>query len=63
MVDFLKLIIQLELQWQHRSKSFSSYNLLDKLITHVKDEGGNLSTLAQTFDFMVKCVPLVLVTP
>jgi hypothetical protein len=44
-------------------KVFSSYNLLDKLITYVKDEGGNLSTLARALNFMVKCVSLVLVTP
>jgi hypothetical protein len=26
---------------------FSSYNLLDKVISYVKDEGGNLSILTQ----------------
>lgn len=39
---------------------FSSYNLLDKLITHLKDQGCNLSTLAQVFSSMVKCAPLAL---
>jgi hypothetical protein len=31
----------------------SSYNLLEKLITRMKDESGNLSTLACTFTFIV----------
>jgi len=29
----------------------------------VKDEGGNLSTLARTFNFVVSCAPLALVVP
>ncbi len=41
----------------------SSYNLLDKLIAYVKDEGGNLSTLAQACTFVVSCGPLALVVP
>jgi hypothetical protein len=40
-----------------------SYNLLDKLITYMKDEGGNLSTLAKVLSFVVSCVLLKLVTP
>jgi hypothetical protein len=40
--------------------SFSSYNLLDKLITYLKDQGCNLSTLARVFSSMVKCAPLTL---
>jgi hypothetical protein len=39
----------------------SSYNLLYKLITYVKDEGGNLSTLARALTFMVSCHLLALV--
>jgi hypothetical protein len=39
----------------------SSYNLLYKLIAYVKDEGGNLSTLAQALTFMVSCGPFALV--
>ncbi len=39
---------------------FSSYNLLDKLITYLKDQGCNLSTLAWVFSSMVKCAPLAL---
>jgi len=31
----------------------SLYNLLNKLIAYVKDEGGNLSTLAQAFTLVV----------
>jgi hypothetical protein len=31
----------------------SSYNLLNKLIAYVKDEGGNLSTFAQAFTSIV----------
>jgi hypothetical protein len=41
----------------------SSYNLLDKLIAYVKDEGGNLSTLAWALTSMVNCDPLALVVP
>jgi len=39
-----------------------SYNLLDKLITYVKDEGGNLSTLARALSYVVSYVPLKLAT-
>jgi hypothetical protein len=41
----------------------SFYNLLDKIITYVKDEGGNLSTLAQALNFVVSCVHVALVAP
>jgi hypothetical protein len=41
----------------------SSYNLLDKIIACVKDEGGNLSTLAQALSFVVSCVHVALVAP
>ncbi len=34
-----------------------SYNLLDKLITYMKDKGGNLSTLAKALNSMVNYVP------
>jgi len=37
-----------------------SYNLLDKLITYMKDEGGNMSTLARALSFVVNCAPLKL---
>jgi uncharacterized membrane protein YccF (DUF307 family) len=40
-----------------------SFNLLDKLIVYMKDEGGNLSTLAWAFTSMVKCVSLALTIP
>jgi hypothetical protein len=40
---------------------FSSYNLLDKLITYLKDQGCNLSSLARVFSSMVKCAPLALI--
>ncbi len=40
----------------------SFYNLLEKLITYVKDEGDNLSTFARTLSFVVNCVPLKLAT-
>jgi hypothetical protein len=36
----------------------SSYNLLYKLITYVKDKGGNLSTLAQALISIVNYGPL-----
>jgi hypothetical protein len=35
----------------------SCYNLLNKLMVYVKDEGGNLFTFAQAFNFVVSCVP------
>jgi hypothetical protein len=41
----------------------SSYKLLDKVIAYVKDENENLFTLARTFSFVVKCVPLAIETP
>ncbi len=37
----------------------SSYNLLDKLIAYVKDEGRSMSNFAQTINSMVKSVHLV----
>jgi hypothetical protein len=39
----------------------SFHNLLDKLITYMKDEGGNMSTLAKSLSFVVSCAPLKLV--
>ncbi len=39
------------------------YNLLDKVVAYVKDEGGNLSTLAKAFIFVVTCMPFALATP
>lgn len=42
---------------------FLSYNLLDKVISYVKDEGGNLSNLTKTIFSIVKCAPLVVDTP
>ncbi len=39
-----------------------SYNLLDKLITYVNDEGGTLSVLARALNFVVSCAPLKLAT-
>ncbi len=41
----------------------SFYNLLDKIIVYVKDEGGNLSTLAQALSFVVSCVHVALAAP
>ncbi len=42
----------------------SSYNLLDELIAYVKDEGGNLSTLAQALMSVVNYgIVLGLVVP
>ncbi len=40
-----------------------SYNLLDTVVAYVKDEGGNLSTLAKAFTFVVTCMPFALATP
>jgi hypothetical protein len=40
-----------------------SYNLLDKLIAYVKDEGGNLSTFTRALSSMVSCAPLKLAAP
>jgi hypothetical protein len=41
----------------------SFYNLLDKIIAYVKDEGGNLSTLARALSYVVNCAPMALVVP
>jgi hypothetical protein len=41
----------------------SSYNFLSKLITYVKNKGGNLSTLAQALTLVVNCGLLGLVVP
>jgi hypothetical protein len=41
----------------------ASYTLLDKVVAYVKDEGGNLSTLAKVFTFVVTCMPFALATP
>jgi hypothetical protein len=41
----------------------STYNLLDKIITYVKDKGGNLSTLAKAFISIFSYGPLGLVVP
>jgi hypothetical protein len=41
----------------------SLYNLLNKLIVYVKEKGGNLSTLAQAFTYVVNYGPLTLVVP
>jgi hypothetical protein len=32
---------------------------LEKVIAYMKDEGGNLSTLAQNFIFVINCTSLV----
>jgi hypothetical protein len=45
----------------HVKELLSSYNLLDKLITYMKDKGDNLSTLTRALSFVVGCVPLKLV--
>ncbi len=36
----------------------AQYELLDKVITYVKDEGANLNTLATTLTNIVSYVPL-----
>jgi hypothetical protein len=36
---------------------------LDKIIAYVKNEGGNLCTLARAMSFVVSYVPLALVAP
>jgi hypothetical protein len=41
----------------------SLYNLLNKLITYVKDDNDNLSTLAQALISLFSCGPLGLTTP
>ncbi len=40
-----------------------SYNLLDKLITYVKEKGGNLSTHARSLNYVDNCAPLKHVAP
>ncbi len=41
----------------------SSYNLLDKLISYGKDEGGSLSILTKMISSVVKCALLAFDTP
>jgi hypothetical protein len=41
----------------------SLYNSLNKLITYVKDENGNLSTLAEALISIFSCGPLGLTIP
>jgi len=41
----------------------SLYNLLNKLITYVKDENGNLSTFPKTLISIFSCGPLGLTIP
>jgi hypothetical protein len=41
----------------------SSCNFLDKLIARVKTEGGNLSTFARAFNYVVNYNPLGIVAP
>jgi hypothetical protein len=41
----------------------SSYNLLDKLITYVKEKGGNLSTHARSLNYVDNYAPLKHVAP
>jgi hypothetical protein len=41
----------------------SLYNLLNKIMAYVKDEGGNLSTLIWVFTYVVSCGPLALLVP
>jgi hypothetical protein len=41
----------------------ASYNLLKKLVVYVKDEGGNMSTLARALILVVSCTPLTLLVP
>ncbi len=41
----------------------TQYELLDKVIAYVKDEGANLNTLITTLTNIVYCVPLQLPQP
>jgi len=41
----------------------SFYNLSDKIIAYVKDEGGNLSTFARALSYVITCAPMALVAP
>ncbi len=45
----------------HVKDLLSSYNLLDKLIAYVKDEGGNLSTFTQAPSLVIRCALLALI--
>jgi len=42
---------------------FVHYDLLDKVIAYVKDEGANLNTLTRTLSNIMSCVPLLLPQP
>ncbi len=41
----------------------TSYNFLEKLVACLKDEGGNLSTLAWALTSIISCNPLALSVP
>jgi hypothetical protein len=38
---------------------FAHYDLLDKVIAYVKDEGANLNTFTITLSSIISCVPLL----
>ncbi len=42
---------------------FAHYDLLDKVIAYVKDEGANLNTFTITLSSIMSCVPLLLPQP
>jgi hypothetical protein len=42
---------------------FAQYELLNKVIAYVKDEGANLNTLTTKLTSIVSCVPLQLPQP
>jgi hypothetical protein len=44
-------------------KLLSQYELLDKVIMYVKDEGANLSTFTTALTIIISCVPLSLPQP
>jgi len=63
-MGLFETIYMFEIAMAVQVKDFVSlYNLLNKLITYVKDEGGNFSTLAQALTSVVNCGLLGLLGP
>ncbi len=54
-----------ELEWQHKCRGFCllNYNLLDKVIAYVKDEGSDLNTLLKALFYVFTCDPLAFQAP
>jgi len=48
---------------QHIRDLLDFYNLLEKSVAYVKDEGGNLSIITRAITFVASCTPFALSIP